>query len=640
MNAAAKSPRPVRQLPRAKSVKGTHPLASGLPLQAGRVPTPRAAAPRARRPRRWLVYSLPIAAALLGGAVALVEFSVRETAQPAVSAEAGIEEASPVAETAPPPPTMETKPVVPPESDEVKAVEAPREPEQTPSPAVPIEKAAPAVPLPAPRNEAPREKFVPVPTAADKLDAQALARLIDSEVQKKLDSLQMKSAPLADDAEFLRRVYLDLHGIIPTAAQATAFLDSKSPDKRAKLIDELLASEHYGRNQGDIWFRLLVNGPREKIPVGLLRAWLVKQFNANRPWDQLASELITATGPVMADSPAMIYMLRANTTLNSSEITNIVTSRLLGVNIQCAQCHNHPYVESWKKADYAGVAAFFTRLSRDGPGGSGGMGLIDKAKPRSKSAEPVKVVPAKFLGGEEPRIDSDQSVRPIFAAWATSPKNPYFARAMANRTWGHFFGRGLVNPIDGMSEINPPTHPQLLQGLSEQLIASGFDLKFLARAICNSQTYQRTSKATGRDDGDQLYARMAMRVLTPEQLFDSFAALSVVKADGRNEFTQFFRTGDEDNVTEYERGIPQLLRLVNSPQLESGRQEIVKKLLASGRPPAELLDQLYLTVLARRPALQERTQMSAYLKQTAPPAKGYGDVLWVLMNSSEFSLNH
>ena len=580
-----------------------------------------------------------MAAALFGGAIALVEFSVREPAQPAAAAAAGIEETSPIAESAPP--SVETKPVVAPEADEVQAVEAPREPEQTPPPAVPIEKAAPVAPVAAPRIEAPPAPIQPLPPAGDKLDAQALARFIDSEVRKKLDSAQIKSAPLADDAEFLRRIYLDLHGIIPTAAQATAFLDSKAPDKRAKLIDELLASEHYGRNFGDIWFRLLVNGPREKIPVGLLRTWLVKQFNANRRWDQFASDLMTATGPVMADSPAMIYMLRANTTLNSSEITNIVTSRLLGVNIQCAQCHNHPYVESWKKADYAGMAAFFTRLSRNGPGGSGGMGLIDKANTRKKLPDPPKEVPAKFLGGEQPRIDSDQSVRPVFAAWATSPKNPYFARAMANRTWGHFFGRGLVNPIDGMSDINPPTHPQLLQGLGEQLVASGFDLKFLARAICNSQTYQRTSKAaTGQDDSDQRYARMAMRVLTPEQLFDSFAALSVVKADGRNEFTQFFRTGDEDSVTEYERGIPQLLRLINSPQLETGRQEIVKKLLATGRPPAELLDQLYLSVLARRPTPQERAQMTAYLKQTAPPAKGYADVLWVLMNSSEFTLNH
>jgi hypothetical protein len=237
----------------------------------------------------------------------------------------------------------------------------------------------------------------------------------------------------------------------------------------------------------------------------------------------------------------------------------------------------------------------------------------------------------------------------------TSAKNPYFAKAMVNRTWGLLFGRGLVNPVDDMHEGNAPSHPELLADLAKQFSANGFDVKYLLRAMCNSRAYQRSSKPAGSNgDADpSLFARMAIRPLTPEQLYDALTQLTGAPGgpgnarrgpaarfagSPRDAFVAFFGIEDGADATEFQAGIPQVLRLMNSPQLN--RAAALTPLLREGKSRAEIIDKLYLTVLARRPSSEETDRLERYLSKNREQGRqAYAGVLWALMNSSEFALN-
>ena len=252
----------------------------------------------------------------------------------------------------------------------------------------------------------------------------------------------------------------------------------------------------------------------------------------------------------------------------------------------------------------------------------------------------------------------------MLAKWMTSADNPYFSKAMVNRAWFQLFGRGLVNPVDNMDGVNEPSHPQLLVDLADQFVSSGFDLKQLYRTLCNSATYQRTSKpVAGNEDADpSLFARTAVRVMTPEQEFDSLlqvaaprqnprtfkpVGLNKAKMKGgkyqnfspRSQFVAFFEAEDATDPTEYQDGIPQALRLMNGPGLNNS--VILNGLLRAGQSPEQIIDRLYLATLSRRPTAGERERISAYVaKHKSEPREGYADVLWVLMNGSEFVMNH
>ncbi len=381
---------------------------------------------------------------------------------------------------------------------------------------------------------------VPSVTAADptkgppaaKMTSSQLAEHIDRAIEEKNKAEKIALSPQTGDAEFLRRVYLDLAGTVPSAEKAAAFLDNKDAGKREKLIDELLASKDFGRHMADLWQALLL--PRNTETRRLLQyfphmvGWLEEQFNTGAGWDRIARGVLTASGPV--DKPgAAVYWL-ANPTADKA--TDNVTRMFMGVQLQCAQCHNHPFT-NYKQNEYWHMAAFFLKVRPDGnPRMAARTGATisisetgGRPNRRMRLPDSAKRLPPKFLGGEQPKVRPSEAVRPVFADWLTSPKNPFFARAMVNRTWGQLFGRGFVQPIDDMHEGNPNSHPGLLADMSEQFAASGFDVKFLLRAICNSQAYQRSSKQTGNnaEAPPELFARMAIRPLSPEQLYDSLA---------------------------------------------------------------------------------------------------------------------
>ena len=379
-----------------------------------------------------------------------------------------------------------------------------------------------------PSNSLPIAKSL---TNGQKVAAAELTRLIDQEINKRIQAEKAKSAGLCSDEEFIRRVYLDLVGVIPTAETVTAFLSSKEADKRARLIDELLKDSRFGHYIAESWAIQMV--PRESGNRALnqkpLETWLADSINKNKPLNEIVYDLVTATGEI-DKNPAGTYFV-ANPTVD--KITDNVTRMFLGVQLQCAQCHNHPFTD-WKQTEYWAMASFFmkTRIEGTAKGAAKG-GATPSVSETAKAAkgkkglpESAKIVPAKFLQGEQPKFNGVE-MRPTLAKWMTSADNKFFARAMVNRFWYQTFGRGLVNPVDDMHDDNAATHPELLATLTEQFKLNGFDMKYLLRAICNSEAYQRSSmsKEDAASVDPDIYSRREMRVMMPEQMYDSLVVV-------------------------------------------------------------------------------------------------------------------
>jgi hypothetical protein len=516
--------------------------------------------------------------------------------------------------------------------------------------------------VPARADSARNDKQDTKPQAA-KLSAEQLAAHIDRAIEEKVKTEKVALSPRTSDAEFLRRVYLDLTGKLPTPEKAVAFLDSKDAGKRAKLIDELLASKDFGAHMADVWQALLLpRNTESRRLLGLfphLVSWLAEQFNDNVGWDKIARDIITSSGQVNKKGPTVYWL--ANGTADKA--TDNVTRMFMGIQLQCAQCHNHPFTE-YKRDEYWRMAAFFLKVQPDGNPrqavrNGGNISISEStARPnrRRRLPESAKVLPAKFLGGDAPKIRANEPARPVFADWLTNPKNPFFARAMVNRTWGQLFGRGFVQPVDDMHDGNPCSHPELLAELSAQFAASGFDVKYLFRALCNSQAYQRSSKLAGNNGeaGPELFARMAIKPLTPGQLYDCIGQVmgGVAQARGaaraagparfggtpREAFIVSFGIEDGADPTEYQAGIPQVLRLMNAPQLN--RAGAINALVREGKSQAEIVEAIYLKVLSRRPSSEEMDRVVRFLQKNRDDSRqAYAGVLWALVNSSEFALN-
>ncbi len=485
---------------------------------------------------------------------------------------------------------------------------------------------------------------VPRPDAAGRREETALAQVIDQAIQERLAAEKARPAPPADDAEFLRRVHLDLTGVIPPADKVVAFLDSKRPDKRAGVIDELLASPDYGRHMADVWQELLLE-QRDLLTKGLqtepLASWFAQGFNSNKPWDRQVTELLTSTGTQDQDGATTFFLAHRS----PDRLTDSVCRAFLGIQLQCAQCHDHPFT-GWKRTEYWGMAAFFAKVDDGAPKklGKGGTPNVVEASTVQKKRLPDSALETapKFLGGEAPRLDGKDPYRPALARWLTSAENPYFTKAMVNRVWAQFFGRGLVNPVDNLSADNPPSHPELFEALAREFTRSGFDVKHLVRAICTSQAYQRSSTPAGQAAGEEvLYASMTIKPLTPHQLYDSLAkVLGPAKGQPRAAFVEFFRPGVGTDPNEYPAGIPQVLRLMNS-EWTAKTAAFVGQAVKPGQPPARNIETLFLATLSRRPTADESQRLGEYVQANqGTPAKAYGDVLWALLNSSEFTLNH
>jgi hypothetical protein len=482
------------------------------------------------------------------------------------------------------------------------------------------------------------------------LDEQALAARIDHWIDERLAREKVPPAPPTDDAEFFRRLSLDLNGRIPSYSQLADFLDDPRKDRRRRWIDELIDGADnaplYARHFTHFWRRqLLAQTPRQSdMVVAPLETWLRKQVEANTPYDRLAAGLLT--------DPQAAGFFVANE--NRPEALAARTSRLLlGVKLECAQCHDDRGGGKWKRSQFWELAAFFTGL-RQAPV------EFFVAGPRRQPAGPARIrvgetstwVEARFPDGSRPDWQRGVTPRQALAEWISRLDNPWLSRALVNRLWHYFFGVGLIDPVDGLGmEGNPPSHPKLLDELSRQFVAHRFDLKYLIRAITLSRAYQRSSKLTHpRQAEPRLFARAAARALTAEQLYDSLLLATGYRPapGGSSAFRADFLAPFDDpdsQPADFQSSVQQALMMMNGKLVKEAtrpdRSTTVAVVIDGKRPRplAKRIEDLYLVTLSRRPRPEEMKRLLEYAAQ-GDDRQALRDVFWVLLNSTEFVLNH
>ncbi len=486
-----------------------------------------------------------------------------------------------------------------------------------------------------------------------------LSARIDKLINDNLADSNIPPSSRSTDSEYLRRVYLDLAGRVPTAEEAKAFLDSKENDKRTKLVDSLLAGKDHARHLADIWQGLLIskNSDARRVQRQPFTDWIAEQFEKNRPYNETVRAILTAEGP-QDTNPATTFWLSQVTV---DRMTDTIGKVFMGSQIQCAQCHNHPFT-GWKQEEYWGMAAFSLKVAARPPGNKQTESPVVRETPkvvkgRKNLPESAKFVDPKFFGGDKPKVKETQPLRPVLADWLCATDNPFLAKATVNRLWALMFGRGLVHPVDNINDTNPASHPELLDELTSQFQAGGFDLRAMLRSMALSETYQRSSKPVpgNQDTLAEAYSRMPIKVLTPEQLFDSIVTVLGVpevpaarrraqmntktpNANGpRQQFLALFEGDPDADATEYLAGIPQVLNLMNSPRMNTAA---AVNRLTQGLDNAEAIDKLYLATLSRPATEEERQRALKLLKESDKPRQALGDVLWALMNSSAFASNY
>lgn len=498
---------------------------------------------------------------------------------------------------------------------------------------------------------------ITIPRPDVKFARPAEANFIDRHVWNQLERLGLPPSDLADDATFLRRVYLDTIGTLPTAAEARTFLASKNPAKRAKLIDELLDRPEYA----DFWtmrWSDLLRVDRDAVTAQgsvALSRWLRHQFAVNRPYDEFVRDILTAKGSITRESPAGFFK-----TLEKPEVMSRSISQLfLGIRIECAQCHHHPS-EKWDQDDYLALAGFFTGVGRKNLP-SGGEAIVAKSGTDLKHPRTGKSVPARPLGAAPVEFEPGADRRIYLANWMTSPENPYLARATANRLWSHYFGRGLVEPIDDLRATNPATNEPLLDELTQHLKQVKFDLIALTRTMLNSRVYQLGADTSANRDDEQNFSHVISRTLPAEVLLDAISQTTGVpeKFNGWPEgvraiqmwdnripsyFLKIFGRPVRASVCECERSnepsIAQALHLLNAPEIQAkvkSRKGTTRRLAESSMSESEIVDELYLGMLARRPTEKERGIVLELFRESVGDRRAaVEDTMWVLLNSKEF----
>ncbi|MBI3866671.1 MAG: DUF1553 domain-containing protein [Planctomycetia bacterium] len=501
---------------------------------------------------------------------------------------------------------------------------------------------------------------------------------IDEHVFANLKELGIPPSVLCDDATFLRRVSLDVAGKLPTDAEAAAFLADGDDHKRDKVIDELLKSSEYADFFANKWTALLKNRRDDSSDIVsnfAFHAWVRDSLIANKRYDQFVRELLAATGTVIGNPPVAWYKRVKEPKQQLEDVAQL----FLGVRMQCAQCHHHPF-ERWSQDDYYSLAAFFSQVGRK-PSSTRGEDLIFHKRGiavanNMKTGAPLK--PAA-LGDAVPEIAADEDPRLRLADWMSGPNNPFFARSLVNRYWKHFFQRGLIEPEDDIRDTNPPTNPALLSALEKHFIASGFDLKELVRVITRSRAYQLSQTPNEHNLADrQNYSRYYPRRLQAEVMLDAIDQLAGTQTDFTNlppgtraialpdnsynqssPFLRVFGRPEGESVCECERvqssSLAQSLHLINAPDIKAklaspaGRAE---RLAKEEKPVEAKIRELYLAAFSREPRLQEVQAATEFLTEPRLDAEGkpvdsqkasrenFQDLIWALINAKEFLFNH
>lgn len=513
-----------------------------------------------------------------------------------------------------------------------------------------------------------------------------LARnFVDELVFKQLKKVGMPPSAVADDATFLRRVTLDIAGRLPTPAEVGAFAADPSKGKRDAVIGRLLASPDYAEYFANKWSALLRNkrsDPKQARGTYAFHGWIRDSLAANKPYDQFVREILTASGDV-AENPPVAWYRQVRTMQTQLED---ISQLFLGQRMQCAQCHHHPY-EKWSQADYWSFGAAFSQVAYKS-GSQPGEDIVVHRRGVAQATNKKNGQPMKPAGLAEPafRLSTDDDPRQFLADWMTAPKNPWFAKAVVNRYWKHFFGRGLVDPEDDMRDTNPPTNPELLDALAAHFVASGFDLRELVRTLTGSTTYQLSAEPNefnGRDRHH--FARFYPRRLPAEVLFDSVNQLvgsqsqfeglpagtrAVCLPDNSFNASSYFLTvfgrPESSSACECERSmdasLSQSLHLLNSKdiqtRLSADTSRAARLATDTGRDSAAKLSELYHLAFGRTPRADELKLAEDYFAKRLAGVKdgkdaketetargqavreGWEDTLWALLNTKEFLFNH
>jgi hypothetical protein len=487
------------------------------------------------------------------------------------------------------------------------------------------------------------------------------ANYVDKLVADKLRKLRIAPSGLCDDPTFLRRVTLDIVGLTPTIEEYNRFMSSPDPAKRSKLIDELLERKEFSEIWVNKWAELLQI--RSTISVSyksmfLYYNWLVERLSKNMPMDQMVQELLGANGGTFKNPATNFYQ----TTTETLPLTESVAQVFMGMRIQCAQCHNHPF-DRWTQNDYYGFAAFFAQIGRKG--GEDYRETIVFNSGGGEVNHPVggRVMAPKFLGGETPDVQGKDR-RVVLAKWLASPQNPWFASSFANRVWAHFMGVGIVEPIDDFRVSNPASNPELLEALGKHFTDTKYDLKALVRDICNSRTYQRATQRNESNISDERnFSHALVRRIKAENLLDTISAVTGTKdkfqglplgaravqiADGQSStyfLTTFGRAARETPCScevKMEPTLSQALHLLNGDTVNAKITQggLIAKLMAAKKTPEEQITELYLRCLARKPTGEEISKLVPTLGNDKERAQGLDDLFWALLNSREFLFNH
>lgn len=504
------------------------------------------------------------------------------------------------------------------------------------------------------------------PDAKFQFKAPAANNFIDTAVFAKQKELQLLPAAVCSDEVFLRRVYLDTIGSLPTPEEAAAFLDSKDKDKRAKLIDSLLEREEFAYYWALKWADVL-RGSSVTISergVHSFHRYLVRSVADDKPIAQFARELLTGSGNTLYKPGANFFRV-ARTPEDAAEA---MAQLFLGVRVQCAKCHSHPF-ENITQTDYYGLAAFFARVQLKGSQ----FGLDDEivyTQPNRELNNPVTRKPQQpvAFGWVAPTTGPDGDRRDALADWLTGPKNKFFAPAVANRVWFHLMGRGIVDPVDDFRDTNPPSNPELLASLADHFVKNGYRLKPLVRLILNSHTYQLADEAPAQSplaaDPERYFVKASVRMLAAEQILDAVSSATGVPEKFRGHprgtraialpegavdhpFLMAFSKPVRDVICECAReedpSFPQVLHMLNNAGVlakvksPDGR---IAGWLKAGKDDSWIVEQLYLATLSRRPTAHEKELVAKYLTGAKDRATGLQDVQHALLNLNEFLLRH
>jgi hypothetical protein len=493
--------------------------------------------------------------------------------------------------------------------------------------------------------------------------------LIDQHVIEKLNRLKITPSPLANDEEFLRRVYVDLIGIQPKPEEIKAFLADANPKKRDNVIDSLFERPEFVDQWSLKWGDLLQNSrtSASSQSVYLFREFIRGAVASNMPMDEFTRKILTAQGGVF-DDPASVYFTISKDTNDTLErVAQVFT----GVRMLCARCHSHP-LENWTQADYYGLASFFNQVSTRpdlrAPKNVQNMKLIQLNFGAAFAVNPRsgKLQPPRFLGGIEPKLTLNADRRQEFAKWLTSPTNPYFARSLVNRYWSYFFHRGIIDPVDDVRNTNPPINPELLDALTKDFIDHKFDIRHLMKQIVSSATYQRSSIPTASNKHDeQNFSHSIPRRIPAESLLDNliqatgvpenfpgvpagFSAAQLPDANSENAFLRLFGKAQRMEACECERdtgsNMLQALHFLNSKSIMDRLKNPnarPAKLIAQKLMDQEIVTETYLWLLARHPSDAEMKVSLKYLQTHAQQrTEAVQDLFWALLNSRDFKLLH